>query len=116
MTKYLLLLPYLFFTVSGLIFMKLGGDTFKFSINEFGTKVNISWKSLVGLSFYFISFLLWTIIIPKYDLSFVMPVVIGTVQVLTLFAAFLIFHESISLTNLIGIILVIAGIVLINFQ
>jgi multidrug transporter EmrE-like cation transporter len=114
MKKYLLLFPYLFSTVIGLIFIKLGGDSFDFSINNFVTKFSISWKSLVGLFFYFISFLLWTIIIPKYDLSFIMPVVIGMVQVLTLIAAFTIFNESISSTNLIGILLVIVGIVLVN--
>jgi multidrug transporter EmrE-like cation transporter len=114
MKKYLLLFPYLFSTVIGLIFIKLGGDSFEFSINNFGTKFSISWKSLIGLFFYFISFLLWTIIIPKYDLSFIMPVVIGMVQVLTLIAAFSIFNESISSINLIGILLVIVGIVLVN--
>jgi len=114
MKNFLLIFIYILFTVSGLVFMKLGGESFTFSINRTGAVVGFNWLSIIGFLFYGISFSLWTLILPKYELNFIVPLVIGIVQILTLITALLVFHEKISLLNLIGIIIVVIGIMLIN--
>ena len=114
MKNYLLIAIYLVFTVTALILMKLGGSQLALKINTQALSLNISWLSLLGMVCYMISFLLWITIIPKFNLSYIVPLTVGITQVLTLIAAILIFKEALSAYKLSGIILVIIGIVLLN--
>ena len=51
----------------------------------------------------------------KYDLSTMVPIVTGIVQVLVLLVSHFVFKESISLVSLIGASLIIIGIVVLAF-
>ena len=54
--------------------------------------------------------------IATYDLSYIVPLTTGIVQVIVLIMGYFIFKENVSLVNLGGIILVIIGIVLISIK
>ena len=65
--------------------------------------------------FYIISFLLWQRLIVKYDLSIMVPIVNGVVQLVILGLGTIVFREKISTVTLIGAFVVIAGIVIMAF-
>ena len=51
-----------------------------------------------------------------FDLSYIMPICTGVVQVVTLVASYFVFHEEISKQGIIGVALVIIGIMIMNFK
>ena len=109
--KYLLTLVYLVFTTGGLAFMKAGGDSLKMSFQD-GFTFKIGFLTFMGFAMYLVSFLLWQRMLIKYDLSTMVPIVTGIVQVLVLLIGLFVFKESISLLSLVGAIIVIAGIII----
>ena len=72
--------------------------------------------SLIGFISYILSFLLFTNIIVKFDLSYIMPISSGLVQVITLISGFVIFNEQIKVKGIIGAIIVILGIIIMNLK
>ena len=109
--KYLLTLVYLAFTTGGLAFMKAGGDSLKLSFHE-GFTFKIGFLTFIGFAMYLVSFLLWQRMLIKFDLSTMVPIVTGIVQIIVLLIGLFVFKESISLVTLIGAIIVIAGIII----
>lgn len=114
--KFVLVLIYLVLTLSGLILMKKGGNSGSLSVLDGTANFKISVISLAGLFCYLCSFLLFTRIVIMFDLSYIMPICTGIVQVLTLVAAKFIFKENISTAGIIGASLVIIGIVVMNWK
>ena len=108
--KYLLTIIYLLCTTGGLAFMKAGGDSLKLSFNH-GFTFKIGFLTFIGFALYLISFLLWQRMLIKYDLSVMVPIVTGMVQVIVLLMGLFLFHESVSIVSLIGAVIIITGIV-----
>lgn len=115
MIKYLLTIVYLICTTGGITFMKLGGDSLKLGLKD-GFSLSMGWKTFTGFLLYLISFLLWQKLIVTYDLSYIVPITTGIVQVVVLLISYFLFHDSISTTQLFGIILVIIGVVLMSIK
>lgn len=116
MKKIGLISMYIILTISGLILMKYGQNTGSIAIEQGSILFSINWISFLGLVSYILSFLLYTKIVVKFDLSFIIPVTAGIVQVLTLVFGIVLFKESITLLSIIGVALVIIGIVLMNIK
>lgn len=112
--KIILVGIYMIMTMLGLVFMKSGGNTGTISMINKDITLAINWISLIGFVCYLISFLLYTKIIVLFDLSYIVPITTGIVQILTLVAAKLVFKEEMSLTGVIGAIIVISGIIIMN--
>lgn len=112
--KYLLTIVYLICTTGGITFMKLGGDSLSLSFKN-GITFKIGFITFFGFFLYLISFLLWQRMVVKYDLSTMVPVVTGIVQILVLFIGHFVFKESINVISLIGAILIIIGIIIMAF-
>lgn len=111
-----LVIIYLILTISGLILMKKGGNPGSFAIKEGSINFGMSLVSLAGFVCYLGSFLLFTRMVVMFDLSYIMPLITGIVQILTLVASKFIFKEEISINGIIGISLVIVGIVIMNWK
>ena len=111
-----LVIVYLVLTVSGLVLMKKGGNSGTLSFNEGNLGFNINWISALGFICYICSFLLFTRIVIMFDLSYIMPLVTGIVQILTLICAFAIFKEPITKQGIIGASIIIIGIIVMNFK
>ncbi len=109
--QYILALIYIFCTTGGITFMKLGGDSMHLSLSK-GLSFKMGYQTMLGFFLYLCSFLLWQGMIVKYDLSIMVPIVTGIVQVIVLLIGHFIFKESLSLLGIIGAILIILGIVL----
>lgn len=112
----ILVIIYLTLTLSGLVLMKLGGNPGSFSFADGNINFGISPISLTGLICYLCSFLLFTRIVVMFDLSYIMPIVTGIVQVLTLVASKVVFKENLTTQGIIGASLVIIGILIMNIK
>lgn len=116
MKKIISIALYIFLYLSGLIFMKLGVNTGELAVNEGVISFSINIISMLGLVCYIASFFVFTIIVVKFELSYIIPLTSGIVQVLTLVSGFIVFHESISIKGIIGAIFIIVGIVIMNIK
>ena len=116
MKKIILVLIYVILTILGLILMKLGQNTGTISVDQGDVLFSINYISLLGLISYILSFLLYTRIIVNFNLSFIVPVTAGIVQILTLGFGIILFNETISKLSIIGVTLVIVGIVIMNIK
>ncbi len=114
--KYIIIVVYLIFTTLGVILMKLGGNpgTISFKSGEIGLSMNFI--SAIGFCCYICSFLLYTRLVVMFDLSYIVPISTGIVQVLTLIASSVVFKETIKSQGIIGAALVIMGVIVMNFN
>ena len=107
---------YLLLTMSGLILMKLGGNTGKFAMVEGDINFWISPISLLGFICYIGSFFLYTRMVVMFDLSYITPLCTGIVQILTLVASKVIFKENITGQGIVGASIIIIGLLIMNWK
>lgn len=107
---------YLLLTMSGLILMKLGGNTGKFAMVEGDINFGISPVSLLGFICYIGSFFLYTRMVVMFDLSYITPLCTGIVQILTLIASKVIFKENITVQGIVGVSIIIIGLLIMNWK
>ena len=112
----LLIAIYLVLTLSGLVLMKYGGNPGTLAFENGAIKFGMSLVSLAGFICYLGSFLLFTRLVVMFDLSYIMPLCTGIVQVLTLILSKVIFKENISINGIIGASFVIFGIIVMNWK
>ena len=114
--QYILVVVYISLSISGLVLMKLGGNTGSISMANGDINFGISPISLVGFICYIGSFLLYTRIVVMFDLSYITPICTGIVQVLTLIASKIIFKENFTTQGIIGATIIIIGVILMNWK
>lgn len=115
--KLLITAIYLLLSSGGLVLIKLGADSVSMAINKGAFNLSMSWISILGLLCYIVSFLLFSfVLVRKFDLTYIMPIVTGISQILVIVAGLTIFKEHINTFGIIGIFLVIAGIVMLNIK
>ena len=113
--KYILTLVYILLTTGGLFCLKSGGNSLTLALKGgFGFKMG--YITALGFLLYIFSFLLWQKLLTTYDLSYIVPLTTGIVQIVIILIGYFFFKESISIVNLAGIILVIIGVVLISIK
>lgn len=114
--KIILICIYVVLTLSGLVLMKKGGNPGKIKATKDDINVSMSPISALGFLCYLCSFLLFTKIVIMFDLSYIMPIVTGIVQVATLIVANRFFKEKITKKSIIGAGFVIIGILIMNLK
>lgn len=116
MSNVLFIIVYLFFTCAGLLLIKYGATNNVFSIsnNFFNLKINI--YLLIGLLFYVCSFALWVIILHKFKLSYIFPLISGISYVLIIMLSHFVLHEKITGFQWIGIVIIFFGVILMNIK
>jgi len=113
--KYLLTCIYIVFTTGGIFCLKNGGNSLSLAFKN-GITFKIGYITTIGFLLYICSFLLWQKLLATYDLSYIVPITTGIVQVIVLLLSTFYFKENINTLNIIGIILVIIGIILISIK
>ena len=113
--KYLLTFIYILFTTGGIFCLKSGGESLSLSLKG-GISFKIGYITTLGFLLYICSFLLWQKLLSTYDLSYIVPITTGIVQVIVLLLSYFLFKENINNINIVGIILVIVGVILISFK
>ncbi|AQP53048.1 hypothetical protein CBF34_02975 [Vagococcus penaei] len=110
----ILFIIYVILSSSGIILFKLGSTDLSIKLLDNQLNMNFPFLSLVGLSCYLVSFVLWMMIISKSDVHIVVPLGLGLTNILILIGSAFVLKETISMTSVIGIVLVLAGTLLIN--
>lgn len=93
-----------------------GGNPGSLDVKDGTITLGMSIVSGIGFVCYLGSFLLFTRVITMFDLSYIYPIVTGIVQILTLVASAVVFKENMSIQSVIGAIIVIVGIIIMNFK
>lgn len=113
----LLVAIYLIFTLSGLILYKLGANQeFIFSITNGIFNIKISIISFIGILCYLCSFMLYLFILPKFNLSYIMPIMSAISYVGIFVMSILVLKESVTIYGIIGSAIILIGILVMNFE
>ena len=107
---------YLFFTVGGLIFIKLGSEGMSFSFKAQQLNISLNYYLILGLIFYGISFVLWTILLRGNKLSYIVPITTGLSQILIVLSSAAIFNERITPLKVIAVVIIVFGVILLNLN
>ncbi len=67
----------------------------------------------LGAAAYGTGFLIWMLILRKYDLSIAFPIAAGSLIITTQAVSYLFLKETLSTTHLVGVALIIAGITIV---
>lgn len=70
---------------------------------------------LIGLVFFGISFFLWLVVLTKHNLSFLYPMV-SLNYVIIILASKVLFNEQLTVTKIIGAVIIIVGVIIINLN
>lgn len=116
MSKFLIAL-YIFTTSTALIMLKSGASNGA-PISFVGGKValNANWHVALGIALYGTSFLIYTYLISKYDLGYIIPLTTAFVYIAIFFASFMIFKEAFTVVKILGIALILGGVILLNLK
>ena len=108
---------YVFATSTALVLLKLGSKSGA-PVYYLAGKVHFNLNSSVigGVMLYGISFMLYTFLISKYDIGYIIPLTTAFVYIFIFFASFAIFNESFTLFKIIGISLMVMGLVFLNLK
>ena len=108
---------YLLLSTGGLVLIKYGADSLSLKVNNGILNCSIGWFSIIGLTCYIASFLVFTfVLVKKFDLTYIMPIVTGISQIIVILSGLFIFKEHLGNFGIIGVILILVGIVLINIK
>ncbi|MCI8588734.1 MAG: hypothetical protein HFG40_03700 [Bacilli bacterium] len=109
--KIVLTVIYICLTTLGIFLMKLGGNSLSLTFHN-GVTFKIGFITFFGFLSYLCSFLLWQRLVITSDLSYIVPITTGIVQLVVLLIGILFFKEQINLVGIIGVIFVILGVIL----
>lgn len=108
---------YVLATSFALIFLKLGSASgAPFSFANHRPQLNLGWYSSAGFVLYGTSFLIYTYLISKYNLGYILPLVTAFVYIAIFVASYFIFHEIFTAVKILGIILIFTGVILLNIK
>jgi drug/metabolite transporter (DMT)-like permease len=104
-------------TSSALILLKLGTKASPL-VHYTNNKIqfNINLYAILGLLLYGTSFVIYTFLIAKYDLGYIIPLTTAIVYVLIFTASFFIFNEVFTALKIIGIVLIVVGVLFLNIK
>jgi drug/metabolite transporter (DMT)-like permease len=108
---------YVIFTSLALIALKLGtksGAPLHYANNKL--QFNLNFYTVSGVILYGLSFLVYTYLISKYDLGYIIPLVTAFVYVVIFVASYFIFNETFTAVKISGIALILIGLVLLNLK
>jgi drug/metabolite transporter (DMT)-like permease len=108
---------YVLTTSSALIVLKWAtqaGSLIRFV--EHKLQFNINPYAILGVGLYGTSFLIYTYLISKYDLGYIIPLTTAFVYVVIFTGSFLIFDEKFTILKVAAILLILAGVVLLNIK
>jgi drug/metabolite transporter (DMT)-like permease len=106
---------YVLATSSALVILKLAAKTgAPLQLVDGKLHVNLNLYTASGIALYGVSFLIYTFLIAKYDLGYIIPLTTALVYVLIFVASFYVFKEVFTTMKLIGIVFVLVGVAFLN--
>jgi len=112
-----LLLIYALTSTVGLILLKFGSKTgAPISFVDGRIHFNLGIYVVCGIILYGLSFLLYTYLVSKNDLGYIVPVSTALVYIGIFLASFLLFKEAFTAIKITGILLILGGVILLNLN
>jgi len=111
----ILLLCYICLTVLGMLLIKIGGEQ-QMTLVDRTISLQINVYTLIGLGCYILSFLVYIVVLPRFDLSYISPITTGAVFALVMIVSIFVLKEKIGLFQWVGIGSIILGIVFMNVK
>lgn len=109
-------LLYIICTLTGLVLMKLSEGSMAITVKDGIFGFSIGFKLLFAFIIYGISFLLWSGIVARNELTYIVPISSAIVNISTVVLGVLIFKEYLTLVQIIGIGITVIGVVLMNWK
>ena len=111
------LIIYVCLSATGLTLIKLGlGKDSTLLLNKGGFSLNLSWILVLGACLYVVSFLTSMVVMKGMNLSVFYPLSAGLIYIAVCILSFLLLKEKITVTQLIGMAVILAGIVIMNLN
>lgn len=114
MVNYFIIALYVFITSAALILLKLGTDGGILAFGDNSATLNMTPLAAIGVMFYGVSFLIYTILISRFDLGFIVSVTTALVYVIVFLTSFILFEEQFTVFKIVGILLILGGLLLLN--
>lgn len=113
--KYIMILIYLILTIAGLILYKKGtNEEFLINISNHSLNVKLSLTSILGLVCYLCSFFMYMLILPKFDLTYIMPLMSAVSSISIYLLSIFVLQESVTLMGIVGSVIILIGILIVN--
>ncbi|MGI6329236.1 MAG: hypothetical protein ACOXZR_00040 [Bacilli bacterium] len=113
---YLLFAIYVLLSAGGLILFKLGSKDLIFNVVNGQFNILFNWYLVCGALSYLFSFFIWLYIITQMKISLALPISVGLVNIFVLIGASLIIGETVNVSQWIGVIIIIIGLIVLNFE
>ena len=111
------LIIYVCLSATALTLIKLGlGKDSTLLLDKGGFSLSLSWMLVLGAVLYVLSFLLSMVVMKGMNLSLFYPLSAGLIYIAVCVLSFLVLKEKITTTQLIGMIVILAGIVIMNLK
>lgn len=110
MLAWIFLVIYVLASSFGMVLIKKGGADTNMIFSKENFHIQISWNLLFGVIFYLFSFILWMFLLQMFNLTYISPVAYGMVYISIMVLSKIFLSEIISKWQIIGVIMIIAGI------
>jgi len=113
----IILLIYALASAGALVLLKLGSATgAPFSIIDGKPHFNLGLYVIAGIILYGVSFIIYTYLISKNDLGYIIPVSTALVYVGIFLASYFIFKESFTALKITAISMIVLGVILLSLN
>jgi drug/metabolite transporter (DMT)-like permease len=113
----IILIIYALTSSLGLVLLKLGSKTgAPISFVDHKLQFNLGFYAISGVILYGLSFLIYTYLISKNDLGYIIPVSTALVYIFIFAASFIIFKETFTAIKIAGIFFILGGLILLNLS
>lgn len=96
----------------GMVLLKYGGKENLFQLQSSNLALKVNYFFLLGVILFFVSFVLWVIILQKFKLTFISPVAYGLTFIVLSFFSYILLDERVTIYNVLGAAIIIIGIVI----
>lgn len=111
--NWLLILIYIVFSVGGQVLFKYGSNKkFLFALESGNIHISVNWLSILGGGCYIISFLLYLMLLSKYNLNKIIPILVGMTYSLSFLSSIFVLKEPVAPAHLLGGALILIGVLL----
>ena len=113
----LILLIYALTSSAALVLLKAGSKTgAPISFIDGKPQFNLGLYIIAGILLYGISFIIYTYLISKNDLGYIIPISTALVYIFIFTASFIVFKEAFTAFKILGICLILGGLVVLNIN
>lgn len=108
---------YVLATTSALMLLKFGtkAGAIVHSVDN-KLHLNLNWAVVSGVGLYGVSFILYTFLISKYDLGYIIPLATAFVYLAIVVGSFFVFHEVFTPLKILAIVMIVGGLVILNLN